>query len=369
MKKNGLLVVLMVLALLVVGCQSSQSTLDVSKEAAPISLEAEDDLDEAVPAIKQAVLLEHMISGGPPPDGIPPIDKPIFESIESADLWLNPYDRIFVYETHEKVYLLPQRIMVWHEIVNMSDEGLKTAITYCPLTGSAIGYFYPEGQETSFGTSGSLINSNLLMYDRLTNAYISQIDGQGLNLDLEGVVLDVAPVFWTDWEHAKKAYPQAIVLTRDTGVFRDYDTDPYGSYEDIVSNNYYHNEGVIFPLIHTDPESVFKAKYPVIGVKMNGHYLALDLVLVQEREQLTFELGQVSLTALYDPSIGAARLFITPPDQALTLTNGMIQGLNDQTWTLTGQSLGRHASLDTPRYFEVMWFAWFAFYPETDVLR
>ena len=61
----------------------------------------------------------------------------------------------------------PQRILVWHEIVNEDIDNERISITYCPLTGSAIGYYGKLATyDTSYGTSGKLINSNLVMYDR-----------------------------------------------------------------------------------------------------------------------------------------------------------------------------------------------------------
>lgn len=79
---------------------------------------------------------------------------------------------MFVAEFTDETYICPQNIMVWHEIVNEEIDGRNKIITYCPLTGSALGFIGEiSARETTMGTSGNLLNSNLVMYDRETNSY------------------------------------------------------------------------------------------------------------------------------------------------------------------------------------------------------
>ena len=122
-------------------------------------------------------------------------------------------------------------------------------ITYCPLCGSAIAFkpvFEVDGKEvvSEFGTSGKLYNSNLVMYDRETDSYWSQIDGLAIigpltGTQLEGVSIDT--VVWRDW---KKVHPDSEVLSKKTGHLRSYGKDPYGSY--------YEDSFLIFPVENED---------------------------------------------------------------------------------------------------------------------
>lgn len=74
--------------------------------------------------------------------------------------------------------MYPLQILVWHEVVNDTVAGDPILITYCPLCGSGIAYQRSiHGEEVEFGTSGKLYNSNLVMYDRKTDTYWSQIGG------------------------------------------------------------------------------------------------------------------------------------------------------------------------------------------------
>ncbi|MBT3320214.1 MAG: DUF3179 domain-containing protein, partial [Clostridia bacterium] len=128
-------------------------------------------------------------------DSIPPIENPIYTTIEEADLLFEDYDRMFVYEAAEGVYVYPQRIMVWHEIVNETIDGQLVSVTYCPLTSSVIAYTGADGihDDNTYGTSGNLLNSNLVMYDRNTDSRIPQILGIGVTGELNGFELNTLP--------------------------------------------------------------------------------------------------------------------------------------------------------------------------------
>ncbi|MCK8060251.1 MULTISPECIES: DUF3179 domain-containing protein [unclassified Fusibacter] len=364
MKKLWFIIILLIF---IMGCSPQKSGQNKADDLS-IGSSTDEPLKASDDEFRQT-LIDNIQSGGPPPDGIPPIEEGLYESVDEANKWLNDYDRIFIYETNEEVYLFPQRILVWHEIVNLKSLENPVALTYCPLTGSVIAYDYPSEYDTSFGTSGSLINSNLLMYDRATNAYISQIDGVGLTGDLKGYVLISQPTFWSDWQHVKVAYPNALVLTDETGFLRDYKTDPYGSYNDIKSNNYYYNEGVIFPVMNQDHNNTFKAKASIIGLKHKESYLALNPVKAQKDTPFTFEFEGTDFSALYDDRIGAVRLYVTPQGEALNFEDDLIRSKSGLEWTPLGQAIGNHENLQSPQYFEVMWFAWYAFYPQTEVIR
>lgn len=178
-------------------------------------------------------------SGGVPPDGIPPIEEPKYVSASEAgntlQNLLSDNSVVFGVDYNGFTAAYPQPIMVWHEIVNEEIQGERVSITYCPLTGSAIGFKGEIGNSpTTFGTSGNLLNSNLVMYDRLsgTNSYWPQILGLSVQGPHFGEGLEYFPVIWTTWERWKKKHPQTSILTTDTGHIKSYGRDPYGSYED-----------------------------------------------------------------------------------------------------------------------------------------
>ena len=170
-------------------------------------------------------------SGGPPPDGIPPIDNPIFETVDEADGWLGDDELVVALKRGESVRIYPLDILVWHEIVNDTVAGDPVLITYCPLCGSAIAFSREiDGQAVEFGTSGKLYNSNLIMYDRLTETYWTQIGGKAVIGELTGKELEPVSINTVTWGVWKVLHPDAEVLSRDTGFSRRYGQDPYGNY-------------------------------------------------------------------------------------------------------------------------------------------
>lgn len=313
------------------------------------------------------LLLDNILSGGPPPDGIPPIDDPKFISVEEASKWMHDDDMVFILELNSLVYVFPQRIMVWHEIVNMTDLKANCSLTYCPLTGSVIAYRYPDGDGISFGTSGNLINSNLLMYERSSGTLISQIDGIGLDKDLYGIELETKPSFWVRWGKAKETFTNAKVLSDDTGSLRDYTSDPYGSYKDVDGSNYYFNEGLIFPPIHSDENDVFPSKKSIIGLKLREKKYAIDKEHIEKDGLVVYE--NLNLFAVYDESISNVRLYMKPDGGELSYKDGVISSSSDMTWSINGRSLDELDDLIAPTYYEVMWFAWYAFYPDTEIIK
>lgn len=327
--------------------QTNETILTSDKEEAAGTVLIESVPIEPVPYERADALLDNIHSGGVPKDGIPSIDTPVYAKV--ADVY-DDYDlkaQFFVLELEDAVYLYPQSILVWHEIVNLDEHGV--AVTYCPLTGSCITYEYPEGLDTTFGTSGKLINSNLLMYDRATDVQISQIDGVGLENDLTGYTLNTIPTFWADWADVRDVYSDGLVLTDETGFFRDYNRDPYGSYTEEEGYNYYRNDGVIFPLMDVEQSATFVDKHVVIGIKEGDERLALNPSLVKDEDIYYFQVGDAKMVAAYDETIDVVRVFYHEGEETVSL-----ESLLDNK---------------TPNYFEVMWFAWYAFYPDTEVIK
>jgi hypothetical protein len=175
-----------------------------------------------------------IISGGPPPDGIPPIDKPEFQPRDEVT-WLNEQEPVIVVQIGEDTRAYPLQIMTWHEIVNDEVGGKPISVTFCPLCNTAYAFARPEvdGDITTFGTSGKLYNSNLVMYNRATESYWPQAWGKAVMGPLTGTELERVPAQIVSWGDFRSAFPGGLVLSRDTGHERDYGSNPYPGYDDI----------------------------------------------------------------------------------------------------------------------------------------
>ena len=171
-------------------------------------------------------------SGGPPRDGIPPIDNPKFISIENASAWLNDQEPVLAFEVNEDARAYPLQILTWHEIVNDVVGGVPVAATFCPLCNSAIVFDRRlNGVTHDFGTSGKLRNSDLIMWDRQTETWWQQFTGEAIVGELAGKTLTFLPATIVSYEDFKAANPDGKVLSRDTGFSRSYGTNPYVGYD------------------------------------------------------------------------------------------------------------------------------------------
>ncbi|MEQ8193857.1 MAG: DUF3179 domain-containing (seleno)protein, partial [Rhodospirillales bacterium] len=137
--------------------------------------------------------LSEIISGGPPKDGIPSIDRPRFTPLGNAGN-LAPTEPVIGLIVNGDARAYPLRILMWHEIVNDEVGGVPVAVTYCPLCNSAIVFKRTvQNRVLSFGTTGLLRHSDLVMYDRQTESWWQQFTGDAIVGKLTGQELQMLP--------------------------------------------------------------------------------------------------------------------------------------------------------------------------------
>lgn len=199
-------------------------------------------------------------SGGVGRDGIPAISSPGFDDVGLAQ-YMEQDDLVvgFSYQGEFKAY--PHDVLDWHEIVNDELENLKYSVIYCPLTGTAtVWNRVLNGEETTFGVSGLLYNTNIVPYDRLTNTNWSQLFDAAIQGDLKGAKPENFMAVETSWETWLKMYPLSRVMNYETGFNRSYGRYPYGDYKE--------DERLIFPVKY--PDERLHAKERVHAVIVNG---------------------------------------------------------------------------------------------------
>jgi hypothetical protein len=309
-------------------------------------------------------LARHVVSAGPPKDGIPPIDVPKFVSARKAERFLDDEDVVFGVNREGIVRAYPQRVLVWHEVVNETSGGRPVSVTYCPLTGSAIGYFGSfQGTSTTFGTSGKLLNSNLVMYDRQSDSQWPQILGAAISGPKKGTRLNGFPVVWTTWGRWKAAFPETEVLSRSTGFLRAYGTDPYGSYR--RGGTYYQQGGPMFPVRARDER--LPDKQVVIGIEHGGQAAAVSKDALRESRYAVLKLAGEDVVVIYDEALDDG-LAYKMEGKEFSARDGQVVDASGAVWNVWGQS-SRGDQLEFVSSFDVMWFAWHAFYPDAEVVR
>ncbi len=172
-----------------------------------------------------------IVSGGPPKDGIPAIDDPAFVSV-AENPTLEPREPVITLEIAGEVpRAYPIRYLTWHEIVNDEVGGIPVAVTFCPLCNSGITFDRRVAQGTlSFGVSGKLRNSDMIMYDRETESWWQQAIGEAIVGDLTGTELVSLPSWMESWEAFATRNPDGLVMAQPA-FNRDYGANPYVRYD------------------------------------------------------------------------------------------------------------------------------------------
>jgi hypothetical protein len=339
---------------------NTNSLLSTSISSSTGALSAQEEIKSIVP-------LDQIVSGGPPPDGIPSIDNPKFTSVKEADKILEDSELVVGLNVNGDIRAYPLQILVWHEIVNDNVGGVPVAITYCPLcfTNQIFNRTLQDGNVVEFGTSGKLYNSNLVMYDRNSDSLWSQGLAQGIVGKYAGVNLQRIPFDVANWKEWKELYPESKVLSRDTGSNRPYGADPYG--------DYYTNSEVLFPISNQDDR--LGLKEIVIGLENNGQYKAYKLQDVEDKKIINDEINNKPISLFssfpfmvraFDPVVdGQALQYKYNPQN-----NTFVDLQTGSEWNFEGIAInGKLKGKELIRlpYDEGFWFEWVAFHPETEI--
>lgn len=277
---------------------------------------------------KHSVPLDQIVDGGPGKDGIPALLTPRFVPAGEAT-FLQDADRVLGLTLGAEAKAYPIKILNWHEIVNDTVGGTAVVVTYCPFCGTGIAFEATlEGDRHTFGVSGLLYQSDLLMYDHQTESLWSQIGMHAVAGPLTGQRL--TPIFLehTTWAEWRTAHPLTLVLSTKTGSFRNYDRDPYTGYAE--------DRELFFDTAHLD--SRYHPKEWVVGVDLNGAAKAYPFAEIKKvRSPISDQLGGQAITIHFNPQTRSAS--VTDAD---------------------GKPLPSVMAY---------WFAWYTFHPKTEIFN
>ena len=330
-----------------------------------------------------SISYDEILSGGPPPDGITPIDEPKFATIKEANEWLADLEPVIALEINGVARAYPLQILIWHEIVNDEIGGVPVSVTFCPLCNSAITFDRRlEGVVLDFGTSGNLRNSDLIMYDRQTKSWWQQFTGEGIVGVMTGRVLTVLPSTIVSWGEFKAAHPDAEVLSQDTGFARSYGRNPYAGYDEANNPPF---------LYRGDLDGRLLPKERVAAVTIQGVDIAFPFTLLEKEPVVNYSANGVDLVVFFTPdtqsaldrgtiqasrSVGATGIF-SPyvGDRKLTFEsvgNRIVDTQTQSEWNILGQAVtGELAGtrLEPIVHANHFWFSWAAFKPATTVYQ
>jgi hypothetical protein len=264
-------------------------------------------------------------SGGPPRDGIPAIDNPRFIAAQRAD-FLTDDSRVLGVSRGDEARAYPIAILNWHEIVNDRINGEAIVVSFCPLCGT--GMVFETGPDTDFGVSGLLYNSDVLLYDRRTESLWSQLKMQAVSGKRLGEKLTLLAASHTSWADWRARYPHTRVLSTETGYRRDYQRDPY--------QDYAKQRQTYFPV--PNQNSRYHPKEMVIGVVQGESVKAWPFAELAKTDQVVVDtLGAEAVTVIFNAEARSGRV-VDASGEEIPSTIGF-------------------------------WFAWMAFYPQSEVYQ
>lgn len=322
-------------------------------------------------------------SGGPPKDGIPAIDHPRFVSFAQADGWLEPKEPVIVVSLAGAARAYPLQILIYHEIVNDVVEDVPLSITFCPLCNASLVFDRRVGERLlDFGTTGKLRKSDLVMYDRQTESWWQQFTGEAIVGRLAGTQLAQHPATIVAYADFKEAYPQGVILSRETGYARPYGRNPYRGYDRIGDQ----------PFLFSDPvDSRLPAMERVLNVTVGEHHRLYPFSVFPHEPVINDQIGDLAvvvvsrkgtLSVLDRSTIAESR---TVPSAAAY--NRRLDGqvlrfeardgkiVDQQTgsqWNLFGEAVAGPLSgrrLEPAVGGVHFAFAWLAFYPDSSIYR
>jgi hypothetical protein len=326
--------------------------------------------------------LDQILSGGPPPDGIPAIDNPKFQPVAEVD-WLADNEAILAITVEGETRGYPFQVLTWHEIVNDTIADVPVAVSYCPLCNSGVAFDRRvDGKVLDFGTSGLLHASNLVMYDRQTESLWPQLTGQAAVGTMTGTELEFIPLFPVGWADFREAHPDAWVLSRDTGHSRDYGRNPYVGYDVDPNNSPLFGapteDDRLLPLERiitlegpTETAAVVRSAVEetgVLAISIDDQPLVL---LFAEGQNSALEAGSVAegrdigTVAVFDPTVDGEVLTFIPDGDAFK------DEQTGSTWNIRGQAIdGPHegTTLEGYPFIDTFWESWVAFRPDTRII-
>ena len=359
--------------------KSSSSPAAAPTEDVPSALE-----DRNNPAFPEPLIdPDALLSGGPPPDGIPSIDRPEFERADRVD-WLEENEAVLSLTVGGETRAYPLRVMTWHEIVNDVVGGTPVAVTYCPLCNSGVAFERTVAGRGNldFGTSGFLYADNLVMYDRQTQSLWPQLTGEASIGALTGTKLVAIPMGTVAWSDFLSDHPTARVLSQDTGFERPYGTNPYSGYDD--------PDGDLLFGLPGDLDARLPVKERVVGVSDGPDSVAVVRSSLVGTDPLEVSVGDRTLVLWHQPGqasaldattvaggadIGTVGVFVPVVEGQRLHFEEDSSGFRDRetgsTWNVLGRATAgplRGAQLTAYRHLDTFWFAWASFHVETAVL-
>jgi hypothetical protein len=318
-----------------------------------------------------------------PRDLIRPIDAPVFMLVDEAGGWLEDREPGVLVEIDGIARFYPLSILTRHEIVNDRFGDIPVAVTYCPLCNTALTFDRRVGDDTlRFGVSGLLRNSDLVMWDDVTQSLWQQITGEAIVGSLAGTSLRPIGSAIVRWADFATSHADGEAMGPDQGFGIPYGTNPYVGYS---------SRSAPYPFFEGEIDDRFPALERVIGVTLDDSHKAYPFSLLSQDRVVNDEVAGIPIVVVWGAedtadaldsgsiprgqSVGTGIAYFAEVDgTALTFADAGEDRLTDvetgSTWTLLGEAIDgplAGSQLEFAPHRNEFWFAWQAFFPGAPV--
>ncbi len=321
-----------------------------------------------------------IIGGGPPRDGIPPIDAPVFETVDQGCEWLTGNEPGALVQLGDEVRFYPLSILTRHEIVNDRINDIPVAITFCPLCNTAVAFDRRvDGEVRRFGVSGLLRNSDMVMWDDTTESLWQQITAEAIAGDAAGTQLEIVSSSIVSFEQFSTSFPDGRVLSRDTGFSINYGANPYRDYS--TSERPFFFDGEIDERIPplervvavtvNDTHRAYPFSEIPIGTVLNDEIDGTPVVIWRSGStadaldnNVIADSDAIGSAVAFNPVVEGKTLTFTANDDATFSDDA------GSTWDELGLAIDgpmEGTRLESVIHTNEFWFAWAAFFPEGEL--
>ena len=320
-------------------------------------------------------------------NSIQPIYTPRFATVAQAATleWLTLDHPVAVLEVNGDARAYPLGMLTIHEVVNDTVGGEPVLVTYCPLCYTAMAFNRTlDGRVLSFGNTGVLLDSNLVMWDDATESWWQQVTGQAVIGDLAGIKLEHRPMFIVPFSEFARTYPTGNVLSPESTpsyYASAYGLTPYVNYDG--PNN---RPSFFFGKVDARLDSVAR----ILGLTVNDVAIAFPFARLKAQPAINTTVGGTPVAVLWQAGtrsvldleaiaesrdVGSAAAFNATLEDGTILTFRYEAGRfrdaeTSSTWSLLGRALDgplKGTQLQPVGGENSLWFNWADLHPETEI--
>ncbi len=215
------------------------------------------------------------------------------------------------------------------------------------------------GQVRDFGVTGKLWHGVLVMFDRQTGSYWTQLDGRSIQGSSSGAFLEHIPSTFTTYGAWRVAHPETLVVQK-TEEERNLSASRYAGY--------FKSSSLFTPHLAEGLGEILEGKDMVFGLRHGEHAVAVPALEIEPGQLLHLSLGDEPITLLRHSWNGRVRA-VSRRLEGRTLSLELAPEAEPTETLWDPKEKKRYAVDDLPsiRVDQAFWYAWKRSMPHTKI--